>query len=100
MERIQIIGVNELDNDEREMVEKLAGEYYGKIERIIKKVEYVSVHVKKRDKTGERKRYELKVKVVAPLPKIESAANEWDIATALHVAFKEILRILEHRLHV
>ena len=66
MEKIKIIGIKELDDKEVEIANRLAKEYYNKIQRAIKNVTSIVMHVKTYSVTGKRKQYEIKVKVVAP----------------------------------
>jgi len=44
MEQIKIIGIKELDDKEVETVNRLAKEYYGKIQRAIKNLTSVVMH--------------------------------------------------------
>ena len=99
MEKIQIIGKKNLTKEETETITKLSEEFYPKVKRIIKKIEYIAIHVKKSAKTGERNKYEVIIKIVAPLPKIEASATEWSINKAVHDAFNEIIKVIEHKLH-
>jgi len=99
MEQIKIIGIKELDDSEVGTVNRLAGEYYGKIQRAIKNVTSVVMHVKTYNVTGKRKQYEIKVKVMAPTKSFDSKAVDWELAKALHLAFNKIERMIEHRFH-
>jgi len=91
MEQIKIIGIKELDDR--------AKEYYGKIQRAIKNITSLVIHVKTYNITGKRKQYEINVKVVAPTKTFDSKTTEWDLAKALHIAFDKIERMIEHRFH-
>ena len=99
MEQIKIIGIKELDDNEAETVNRLAREYYSKIQRAIKNITSVVIHVKTYNVTGKRKRYEINVKVMAPTKSFDSKAAEWELAKALHMAFNKIEKIIEHRFH-
>jgi len=99
MEQIKIIGIKDLDDSEVGTVNRLAREYYGKIQRAIKNVTSVVMHIKTYNVTGKRKQYEIKVKVMAPTKSFDSKAAEWDLAKALHLAFNKIERMIEHRFH-
>jgi len=99
MEQIKIIGIKELDDSEVGTVNRLAKEYYGKIQRAIKNVTSVVMHVKTYNVTGKRKQYEIKVKVMAPTKSFDSKAVDWELAKALHLAFNKIERMIEHRFH-
>ncbi len=99
MEKIKIIGMKEINEDELVIVNGLAAEYYKKIQRMIKNITLITIHVKTHDKTGERKRYEIRLKVIAPTKTFDAESSEWDIAKAIHIVFKEMQKIIEHRFH-
>ncbi|MDD5087055.1 MAG: hypothetical protein PHV16_04860 [Candidatus Nanoarchaeia archaeon] len=99
MENIKIIGMKDLNEDELEVVKGLANEYYEKIQRIIKNIDLITIHVKTFDTTGERKRYEIKLKVIAPTKSFDSQSSEWDLTKAVHVVFNEMQKVIEHRFH-
>jgi len=99
MKQIKIIGIKELDNNEAETVNRLAKEYYGKIQRAIKNITSLVIHVKTYNITGKRRQYEIKVKVVAPTRSFDSKATEWGLAKALHMVFNKVERMIEHRFH-
>ena len=90
MEKIKIVGIKELDDKEIETVNRLAREYYNKIQRAIKNITSLVIHVKTYNITGKRKQYEINVKVIAPTKTFDSKAAEWDLARALHMAFNDI----------
>jgi len=99
MEKIKIIGIKELDDKEAETVNRLAKEYYGKIQRAIKNITSITMHIKTYKVTGKRKQYEVNVKVMAPTKTFDSKATEWDLAKALHMVFNKVERMIEHRFH-
>jgi len=99
MEQIKIVGIKELDDKEVKTVNRLAKEYYGKIQRAIKNITSLVIHVKTYNITGKRKKYAITVKVMAPTKSFDSKAAEWKLAKALHMAFNKIERMIEHRFH-
>jgi 2,3-bisphosphoglycerate-independent phosphoglycerate mutase len=99
MEKIKIIGMKDLNEDELEVVKGLANEYYEKLQRIIKNIDLITIHVKTFDATGERKRYEIKLKVIAPTKSFDAQSSEWDITKAVHIVFNEMQKVIEHRFH-
>ena len=99
MEQIKIIGIKELNEEEIDIVNKLAKEYYSKVQRAIKNITSIVIHVKIYNVTGKRKQYEVNVKVVAPTKSFDSKAVEWDLAKALHMALGKVERMIEHRFH-
>ncbi len=99
MENIKIIGIKDLNEDELEVVKGLANEYYEKIKRVIKNIDLITIHVKTFDTTGERKRYEIKLKVIAPTKSFDAQSSEWDLTKAVHIVFNEMQKVIEHRFH-
>lgn len=98
MEPIQIIGIDELKEEEKEIVNVLANDYYGKIQRVLKNEISIKVHIKQHSKTGKRHKSDIRVKVVAPTKTFESQEADWDLARTLHRVFKNIERQLEHKI--
>ena len=112
---IQYIGVDQLTTDERIVLDKLSAEYYDKIERSLKNLTTIIVHIKeykkeaapeKKEERGfygkklKRKKYDIHIKVVAPTRIFEEKhAADWDFARTLHKAFKNIEREIQHKLH-
>lgn len=103
MEHIQFIGLNELEDVDQQMVQTLATEYYGKIQRELKNLTSVVIHIKDYGKGGHRQKYSVHVRVIAPTKVFESSksrdAAHWDIASAIHSAFKNIEREIQHEFH-
>ena len=99
-ELIQIIGMRNLDDNQKPVVNKLVNEYYQKFFRTLKNEISLQVHIKKTDKGGKRKRYELRVRVNAPTRIFESKkALDWDLQRTLHKAFKDLESQFKHKLH-
>jgi len=99
MEPIQVIGIDQLGLDsEKDMVNKLSNEYYVKIKRALKNITSITLHIKQHSKGGKRKKSDIRVKVVAPTRIFESQESDWDLARAIHRAFKNIERQLQHKL--
>ena len=98
MEPIQVTGIDELKEEERDIVNTLANDYYGKIQRVLQNELSIKVHVKQHSKTGKRHKSDIRVKVIAPTRIFESQESDWDLARTLHRAFKNIERQLEHKI--
>jgi len=98
MEPIQIIGIDALEEEEKSTINKLSNEYYEKIQRELKNTTSVTLHVKAHSKGGKRKKYDLRVKVVAPTRIFESQESDWDLARSLHKVFRNAVREIQHRL--
>ena len=100
MEPIQIIGIDEVDNEsEKDLVNKLANEYYEKIQRSLKNLTSITLHIKVHSKGGKAKKWDLRVKVIAPTKIFESQESDWDLARSLHRVFKNVERQIDHKLH-
>lgn len=98
MEAIQYIGIDQLDDTEKQVLDKLSAEYYEKIQRMLKNETSIVIHVKEYEKQGSRKKYSLHVRAIAPTVIFESSnASDWDLARTLHKAFNDIEKQIEHR---
>ena len=94
-----MIGIDQLDDIEKATLNKLAKEYHDKIERELKNATSVVVHIKQHTKGGKRKKSDIRVKVVAPTRIFESQESEWDLAKALHKAFINVIKEIQHTFH-
>ena len=103
MEPIRFIGLNELEQVDQDMVQTLSTEYYAKIQRELKNITSLVIHIKTHKKEGHRHQYEVTVKAVAPTRIFESSkgpeAVQWDLASALHNSFKNLERQIQHAFH-
>ena len=101
--RIHAKGV-ELDDEERSLLDTLINEYSEKIKRELKKEAVVDLTLKVYEKCGEdgkcgKKKYSLNLKIINSFV-FKSDSYDYDLAKAIHKAFKKILSEIEHRLHV
>jgi 2,3-bisphosphoglycerate-independent phosphoglycerate mutase len=100
MEPIQIIGMDEVDSDiDKGTVNKLANEYHEKIQRLLNNITSVTLHIKKHSKGGKAKKWDMRVKAVAPTRIFEAQESDWDLARSLHKVFRNVEREIEHKLH-
>jgi len=103
MEKIQFIGMDELEDVDKDMVQTITSEYYDKIQRALKNETSLVVHIKTAEKEGHRHRYEVTVRAEAPTRMFESSKGrtntDWDLAAALHNAFKNLEREIQHAFH-
>ena len=99
MEPIQFIGTKKLDEIEKELVNKLANEYYQKIVRSLRNISNIVLDLKGYRKTGRKQKYSLHIRVNGPFKTIEASATDWDLARVIHEAFKAIEREIQHKLH-
>jgi len=98
MEHVDIIGIEELEDEEKGVFNKLVDEYYKKIQRELKNITSLTVHLKVHSKGGKAKKYDIRVKALAPTRIFEAQESEWDLAKALHKVFKNIVMEIQHRL--
>lgn len=99
MEQIQYSGLEEVDDSQRRILDKLSAEYYGKIARELKNETSVQVHIKSYKKIGKPK-FSIHVKAVAPTRIfVSTKAHDFDFATCLHMAFRDLEQQIKHRLH-
>lgn len=99
MDPIQFIGTKELDEAERELVNKLANEYYEKIARSLKNLSSIVLDLKLYDKAGKRQKYSLHIRINGPFRTIEASAFDWDLARVVHEAFKAVENEIKHIFH-
>ncbi len=100
MEPIQIAGIKDLDEMEIESVNRLANRYYGKIQREIKNITSLAIHIKSYEKQGRQKKYSVHVKVIAPTRIFASTKTfDWELEKALHKSFRDVIREMQHSLH-
>lgn len=99
MEQIQYIGLEQLNDEEKEILNRLSKEYYEKIRRTLKNETTIIVHVKEHKKTGNRKKYSVHVRVNAPTKPFDSENADWELAKVLHESFKDLERQIQHKLH-
>ena len=100
MEPIQIIGIKELDSEEVNVVNTLASHYREKLERDLKNITSVVVHIKTSHHEGKRKKYTIKARVVAPTKIFEASDTDWDLARTLHMVFNDLQRQIQHSFHI
>jgi ribosome-associated translation inhibitor RaiA len=101
-EQVQFVGVNELSPEEQALVSRLSTEHYEKLQRTLKTIENMTVHVKHYEKTGGKRKFSLHVRIKAPTKAvIESCtSDDFDLARALHKAFEDLKTQVEHRFHI
>ncbi|MBI4150331.1 hypothetical protein HY488_02920 [Candidatus Woesearchaeota archaeon] len=101
---IQYIGANELTPIERNTLDKLSTEYYPKIERMLKNMTSLVIHVKlhklsgkgKREPEAKRKKIGIHIRALAPTRIFTSTkAFDWDLAKAVHKSFADLQNIIK-----
>ena len=94
-----MIGVDALDDSEKETAKRLLEENTPKILRMVKNISSIVVHFKKHSKGGKSAKYDLRVRVVAPSSLFEAQESDWDFAKALHKVFENIKHEIRGKLH-
>ncbi len=95
-------GIDALNEEERRIADKVSKHHYPKIQRGIKNVTSLVVHIKThKDSKGsseQRKKFSVHVHVNAPTKIIKSSkAHDWDLARSLHKAFNEVQMQIDHK---
>ncbi|MBS3102996.1 hypothetical protein J4458_06165 [Candidatus Woesearchaeota archaeon] len=97
---IQVVGIKDLDEMELEAVYRIGDRYYGKLQRAVKNMASLVVHIKSYDKEGRQRKYSVHVKLVAPARIfVSTKVHDWNLEKALHKSFQDIERQSQHRLH-
>jgi len=103
MANIQIKGVEELSESERQEVDKILQALYEKIKRKTK-VDFllkVSVKVYSKDKENlvKRKKYSIQASVTGTVRQFEADSDDWDLHKAIHKALNALETEVEHAFH-
>lgn len=99
MEKIEVIGINNLTDEEKKITNTLLKEYISKIERIVKNDILIKMHVKEYKKDGKGKKYSLHFEVIFAGKMINSNAWDYDLSRTIHKAMKKIEIEAEHTFH-
>jgi len=103
MPNIKIIhakGVELLNEREKQLVNRLLNEYYGKIHRQLKNEVSFEVHIKTYQKEGKAKKFSINVRAVFGRAVFEANADDWDLARCVHKVMNKIMNEIEHKFHV
>ncbi|MBT4823920.1 hypothetical protein HN695_00960 [Candidatus Woesearchaeota archaeon] len=92
MNEIQYSGISDLNEEERDTLNEISSKSYEKIKNLLKKDDTtVSVHIKTYRQKGEKKKYSVTVKALAPATSIfRSGTTNWIFANALNDAFDRV----------
>jgi ribosome-associated translation inhibitor RaiA len=93
-------GAYQLDEFEKNVVEKIASEYKMKIERHFKDIISFDVYVKCFSKEGNVKRYEINSKLIVPGHVFETSSDEYKLHDAIIKALEKLMTEIEHKIHV
>jgi|SRR3989344_1102447 len=99
MVNLQTIGFEILTEKTKNEFQKIWEEYSKKIERKLKNVEDIKIHLKEYSKGGKAK---FSVHLLASYSgkSMEAEAVDWDLNRAFHKVFNKIEQEIEHLFHV
>ena len=98
MDAVQVIGIKDLDEEERAKVDFLIDEYYNKIQRMVKNLTSIVLHIKAHKKEGKRKKYSFKLRTVFATKTYETSSSDWDLERTGHMVFKQMMNQIQHKL--
>ena len=98
IEKIQYRGVDNLNDEEKKILDKLAPEYYDKIQRSLNNITSLQVDIKLYKKLGGKRKYDVHAKAIAPTTMFNTSYADWDFARTLHKVFKKMEREILHKL--
>ncbi len=99
-EFVQFVGLNELEPAEQQTVKTIAMLGFEKLQRDLKTLSTMVVHVKTYEKEGNRKKYSFHVRLNAHTRVFESCkAHDWDLARAVHKAMEDLQHQVVHAFH-
>ncbi len=99
MNRIEIKGMELLNEEEKKTVNKLFESYYPKIERIAKNDLSLKINIKEYYKEGKNKKYSINAEAIFSGKKISSSSYDFDLARAIHKSMIKLETEIEHRFH-
>ncbi len=97
---IQTKGFELLDENEKRDFNELFEKYSQKIERKLKGISSIVIHLKEYRKLGSRKKFSIHAKFVYSGKMFEADAFDWDFKRTVHKIFRKIEEELEHRFHI
>ncbi|MBI4016950.1 MAG: hypothetical protein HY363_04630 [Candidatus Aenigmarchaeota archaeon] len=99
-EFIQFVGLNELSAEEQQIVKDITTPAFEKIQRDLKTLAKMVVHIKTYEHEGSRKKYSLHVRLNAHTRVFESCkSHDWDLSRALHKAMDDLKHQVIHAFH-
>ena len=98
-EQIQVKGIELLDEKEKKIADKLFDEYYTKVQRKIKNLTSLKIHIKEYNKDGKRKKYSINAETVSSGKTFKANSYDWNFAATIHDVFNKILTQAEHAYH-
>ena len=96
---LKTTGFEALTAKTREEFQKLWVEYSTKIERKLKNVESVRIHLKEYSPGGKTK-FSISALVSYAGKSMEADSSDWDLRRTFHKVFNKIEQEIEHKFHV
>jgi hypothetical protein len=102
---IQYKGIDLLNAEEREFLDKIASEYFEKIKRSMRNVTQLQIHLKAYEMSGKgkedkekRKKFDIHIRAIAPTKKIFVSTKpathvknkDWKFSKSIQEAFKNL----------
>jgi ribosome-associated translation inhibitor RaiA len=97
-ETIQFIGLNELEESQKETINSLVTKHLEKIKRFIYNISSVHIHIKQHKKNDHASTYSLHVKISVPTKIFEAEKSDWDLTKAGHMCFEALENEIQHYL--
>lgn len=97
---IKYTGLNDLDMQEQAKIKSVIELNYPKIQRLLKNIVNLSVHVKVYKKQEAKKKYSIHLKAEAPTSMLSAQAFDWDLARAVHSVTEKIIAEIQHKLKI
>ncbi len=92
-------GAENLDADDRLVLDRLTNEYSEKITRHIgKEPDYFEIHLKCHLKEGNTKRYAIEARIGVDKFRFEAKTDEWILSDAIHILMKKLMSEIEHKI--
>jgi len=92
---IQISGIRDFKDDEKEVINKITTEYKDKFTKLLNNPGTVTIYFKKEKKQGDKAKYSIKLRV--DNPKLEASSLDWELSDALHKVLKKVESEIRHR---
>jgi len=92
MEPIQFSGISELNEDEKQVLKDICAKGYDRIKMFLHNENTsVNVHIKTYRQKGDKKKYSVTLKAIAPTTKVfRSGTSDWILNNALNDAFAKV----------
>ncbi len=98
--KVNYIGIRNINADEKNDLDQLLARLLPKLERKLPAMSDVTIHIKTYQKGGNRKKYSFHLRVCSGKRVFEAHHPDWELRTAVHRVFAELLSQLDHQLHL